>query len=130
MVCKSAAIEYRWINGFDPFFGFRKLPEGDPYEKIMPFSLEEQKKLLEEMPQHWRPYFKFAFCSGLRVGEQLALKPGDIDWDKKTVNIRRAFTLDENGQRIVYGKYIDKANNSESLAILNNIFKVGFGKDD
>jgi integrase len=100
MICKSVAIEYGWSSGFEPFFGFRKLPEGDPYEQIMPFSLEEQKNLLEQMPEHWQPYFKFAFCSGLRVGEQLALKPGDIDWEKQTIHIRRAFTLDESGRRV------------------------------
>jgi integrase len=100
MICKSAAIEYGWKSEFEPFFGFRKLPEGDPYEKIMPFSVEEQKKLLAHLPEHWRPYFRFAFCSGLRVGEQLALKPHDIDWEQQTVHIRRAMTLNENGQRV------------------------------
>mgnify|MGYP005848259675 FL=1 len=100
MICKSVAIEYGWKSDFQPFFGFRKLPEGDPYEHIMPFSVEEQQKLMEHIPAHWQPYFRFAFCSGLRVGEQLALKPGDIDWEKQTVRICRAMTLDENGHRV------------------------------
>lgn len=100
MICKSVAIEYGWKSDFEPFFGFRKLPEGDPYEHIMPFSLEEQQKLMEHLPEHWQPYFRFAFCSGLRVGEQLGLKPGDIDWEKQTITISRAITLDENGHRV------------------------------
>ncbi|MCK9228829.1 MAG: site-specific integrase [Syntrophorhabdaceae bacterium] len=99
MICKSARIEHRWVN-FDPFLDFRKLPEGDKYAKIRPFSLDEQKRLIEAMPDHWRPYFMFAFCSGLRQGEQIGLKPGDIDWKKGLVHVRRAITKDENGNRM------------------------------
>jgi len=32
MVCRSAATRYGWGGTYDPFFGFRKLPEDDPYE--------------------------------------------------------------------------------------------------
>jgi len=41
MICKSVAIEYGWSSGFAPFYGFRKLPEGDAYERIMPFTLSD-----------------------------------------------------------------------------------------
>jgi len=52
------------------------------------------------LPDHWKPYFRFAFCSGLRQGEQIALKPGDIDWSKGLLHVRRAMTLDENGNKV------------------------------
>lgn len=78
MICKHAAIEHGWAGMFDPFFGFEKLPESDP--SIFPFPLKEQKQLRETLPEHWKPYFDFAFCSGLRPGEQIALKADDIDW--------------------------------------------------
>jgi integrase len=50
---------------------------------------------------HWKPYFQFAFFSGLRQGEQIALKRKDIDWDSNVIHIRRAVTLDENGKKMM-----------------------------
>lgn len=97
IICKRAAIEYGW-GSFNPFFGFKKLPEGDPYESIFPFSIEEQKALIKEIPDQWQPYFQFAFCSGLRQGEQNGLKPEDIDWENRLLHIRRAITLNEDGK--------------------------------
>ena len=52
------------------------------------------------MPDHLKPYFLFAFCCGLRQGEQIGIKPGDIDWPKKLLRIKRAITLNENGKRV------------------------------
>jgi integrase len=99
MICKSAAIEYGWGTSYSPFFGYKKLPEIDSYEKVFPFSIDEQKGVLDQLPEHWKPYFRFAFCCGLRPGEQIALKPDDIDWEKGILNVRRAITLDENGKK-------------------------------
>jgi len=101
MICKSAAIRYGWGTSYNPFFGFKKLPGDDPYENILPFSIEEQRTLIEHMLDHWKPYFRFAFCAGLRAGEQIALKPGDIDWARGLLNIKRALTLDENGKKVL-----------------------------
>jgi len=99
-ICKSAAIEYGWGNTYNPFFGFRKLPEGDPLEKIFPFSVNEQNSLIDRLPDRWKPYFRFAFSSGLRQGEQIALKPADIDWSNGLLHVRRAMTRDENGNKV------------------------------
>lgn len=107
IICKSAAIEFGWGNTYSPFFGFKKLPEGDSYEKIFPFSIEEQRKLISQIPDHWKPYFRFAFCSGLRQGEQHGLKPEDIDWENNLLHIRRAITLDIDG-KIIEGRTKNK----------------------
>jgi integrase len=60
----------------------------------------EQHKLIQALPDHWKPYFSFAFCSGLRQGEQIGLKPDDIDWENSILSVRRGITLDETGKRI------------------------------
>jgi len=99
-ICRNAAIEYGWGSTYNPFFGFKKLPEGDPLEKIFPFSVEEQNRLTDKLPYHWKPFFRFSFSSGLRQGEQIALKPGDIDWSKGLLHVRRAMTRDVNGNRV------------------------------
>lgn len=99
MICKQAAIEYQWGSSFDPFFGHKRLKEDDAIEKIRPFSIEEQRRLHDELPDHWKPYFDFAFRSGLRPGEQIGLKPIDIDWENGVLQVQRAITLDRNGKR-------------------------------
>jgi len=101
IICKSVAIEYGWADSFNPFFGFRKLPEDDPYEEINPFSVDEQRSLIDHLPDHWKPHFQFAFAAGLRVGEQIAIRLEDIDWNAGLLHIRRAMTFDENGKRVV-----------------------------
>jgi integrase len=101
MICKDAAIKYGWGGMYDPFFGFKKpKAEKDAYEKIFPFSKNEQKKIITELPNHWKPFFRFAFASGISQGEQVALKLENIDWDNKTVRIMRAMTRDENGKPV------------------------------
>jgi integrase len=100
MICRSAAIKYGWGGTYNPFFGFKRLPEGDPIEKIFPFSSEEQLTLTTAITDHWKPYFRSAFAIGLREGEQIGLKPHDIDWAKKLLHVRRAITLDEDGKKI------------------------------
>jgi len=107
MICKDAAIEYGWGSTYNPFFGFKKLPESDPYEKIFPFSLDEQKQLIAKLPEHWRPYFLFAFSSGLRQGEQLVIEPNDINWSERTLRISRALTRDSSG-KVMIGKTKNK----------------------
>lgn len=98
-ICKHARKTFKWI-GYDPFYDFEKLQERDAYEKIMPFSIKEQRLLIENMPDHWKPYFQFAFCSGLRQGEQFGLKLDDIDWEKQIIHVRRGITKDEDGKRM------------------------------
>lgn len=104
MICKDAAIEYGWGSIYNPFFGFKKLPsEGNVYDEISPFSLDEQSKIISSLPDHWKPYFDAAFKIGLRQGEQNAIKPNDIDWLNGSLHIRRAITLDINGKFVEGG---------------------------
>ncbi len=73
MICKYAATEYQWGTSFHPILGFKKLSDNNTDEKIFPFTLDEQKKLIEVLPNNWKLYFQFVFCSGLRPGEQIAM---------------------------------------------------------
>lgn len=100
MICKDAAVKYSWGSGYNPFFGFNNLPEEGSQRKIDPFSLEEQQNIVKCVPIHWKPYFQFAFLTGLRQGEQFALRVTDINWKKKVVSISKAMTRDEKGKRV------------------------------
>lgn len=98
MICSDAAIKYGWGASYSPFFGFKKLPEDDSYEKLSPFSIADQAIMFQIFPDHWEPYFETAFVIGLRQGEQIALKPKDINWSKGILAVSRAVTKDENGK--------------------------------
>ena len=107
MVCKDASIEYGWGSMYNPFYGFKRLPEDDPYEKLFPFSLDEQNKIIQNLPGYWKPYFDTAFKIGLRQGEQLALRSSDIDFANNLLYIKQAITRDENG-KIMIGRTKNK----------------------
>ena len=100
MICKRAAIKFNWGRQYDPFFAYTKLSEENHSAKLDPFNVEEQRNIVSALSDHWKPYFRFAFCSGLRQGEQIALKADDIDWTKGTININKAMTLNEEGHRV------------------------------
>ena len=108
MICEAAAIEYQWRD-FNPFFGFKQLKstgenaDGHNKNEVFPFSVDEISRLRRVLPDHWKPYFDFAFSAGLRPGEQIAVKPEDIDWSGGFCSVRRAITLDENGKRVLGG---------------------------
>ncbi len=56
-----------------------------------PFTLEEIGKILEVAQGQMKNMIQFALWTGLRTSELMALEWGDIDWNKKTVFVRRAF---------------------------------------
>ena len=93
-------IKYDWGNSYNPFFGYKKLPERDTAYEINPFSMDEQRLLIDAFSDHWRPYFQFAFYAGLRSGEQVSLKVTDLDLNKRQLSIQRATTLNEAGKII------------------------------
>jgi integrase len=56
-----------------------------------PFTVAEIRAILGACaePQH-RALFQFAFATGLRTSELIALVWGDVDWDKRVLHVRRA----------------------------------------
>lgn len=56
-----------------------------------PFTVAEIRAILEACtePQH-RALFQFAFATGLRTSELIALRWEDVDWEKRVAHVRRA----------------------------------------
>jgi integrase len=56
-----------------------------------PFTVAEIRAILAACtePQH-RALFQFAFATGLRTSELIALRPDDVDWAKGVAHVRRA----------------------------------------
>jgi len=62
-------------------------------EEPEPFSPREMNAILEACPGQAANFFQFAFWTGLRTSELIALEWQDIDWRKEIARVRRAFVL-------------------------------------
>jgi integrase len=64
-------------------------------QPVDPFTYDEMQKILSWMKKN-RPenaaYFAVGFYTGMRTGEIMALKWGDIDFQKNTITVRRTTT--------------------------------------
>lgn len=62
-----------------------------------PLSGDEAEKILLYMLEHYHEqvfnYFEFAFQTGMRPEEIIALRYSDIDWSRKTARVERARTF-------------------------------------
>ncbi len=61
-------------------------------DDIDPFTAEEQELILSVLTGQNRNMVQFAFWTGVRTSELVALEWGDIDWNRSVVRIRRAKT--------------------------------------
>lgn len=93
------AITKRLIDE-DPFFRvpelglFVNLDDGEE-DTVDPFNPTEIQKILGAMKGQVRNFFKFAFSTGLRTSELIALKWSDINRDNNTIKVQRAYVLQE-----------------------------------
>lgn len=60
------------------------------FEEPQPFSPDEVSRILGACAGQSANLFEFAFWTGLRTSELIALEWGDIDWVKNLVHVRRA----------------------------------------
>jgi integrase len=68
--------------------------ERDKRTRIDPFTSEEVEQLLSTCAKSYAQYYPFwlcAFRTGMRLGELLALKWEDIDWNGKFLEVRRSY---------------------------------------
>jgi len=70
------------IDRINRFKHIKKEPE--------PFNADEREKILSQMTGQVRNLYEFAFWTGLRTSELLALRKCDIDLDLKVIHIRKA----------------------------------------
>jgi integrase len=76
----------------DPTLGIENMPLQSPLPD--PFTMDEANAIVGDMAAHYDErivnYFEFAFCSGLRPEEQIALTWTDIDWQAGSARVQRA----------------------------------------
>lgn len=64
----------------------------DAAKQADPLDHEERASVLGAMVGQVRNYFLFAFWSGLRTGELIALRWCDVDWDNSRICVRLAWS--------------------------------------
>lgn len=61
-----------------------------------PLTIQEAERIIEDLQAHYSPqvanYFTFAFMTGMRPEELIALRWSDIDWGVGTIRVERAKT--------------------------------------
>ena len=68
---------------------FKKIEPPKDDDGIDPFSVEEREAILEACHIEDRNMFEFAFWSGVRGSELIALRWSDVDWLNGRIHIRR-----------------------------------------
>lgn len=78
----------------NPLAGWHYRRQEDPRNKdeLDPFTTEEQTAILAALEPAGRPLVQFAFWSGLRTSELVALEWEDIDWHRNRARISKAIT--------------------------------------
>ena len=99
-ICKEAFFDEELEK--NPF-EYVKLPKKDK-PQIHPFSVEEMNMLLNGSSGWFQNLIAVLGYTGMRVGEALGLKWGDIDWNRKEIYIQRS--------RTVFGENIPKTRES------------------
>jgi integrase len=93
----ATAVEEGLIRA-NPAAGLRisqATPESaDDGERVKALTEEELRRLLDELPAAHRLFFEFLAHSGLRIGEAIALRWGDVDLGRRRVQVRRRFYRD------------------------------------
>lgn len=91
---------------------------------IESLTIEEQMTFLNKLNESHNKYksiFVIAIFTGMRVGEILALKKGDIDLEKKIINISRTVTKDKN-DNVILGDSTKTYSGMRTIPIPTNIF--------
>ena len=87
----------------NPMMKVDKVKSKKTDNKIESLTIEEQKKLLEQLKKEkaLKPIFTIALYTGMRMGEILALEVNDIDFKNKEIHIQRTLTKNKNDKTIL-----------------------------
>jgi integrase len=83
-----------------------------------PFNEQEIERILNQLDGQVKNFYRFAFETGLRTSEQLALLWPDVDWENKTIYISKAKVRNELKEpKTNAGKRSVKLSNAAILAL-------------
>lgn len=82
------AVKYRGLK-INPMANIENIGTTKSVKKMEVITLEEFKKILDQIKDRYKIIYKFLFFTGCRVGEALALTIDDIDFNNNTININK-----------------------------------------
>jgi len=86
---------------FNPVAGTGKMIKKDDKPEIRPLTWEETKKFEDAVQEHFPRYYPFFLTglrTGMRLGELVALKTGDLDFNGGFIEVRRSYTKGRMGK--------------------------------
>jgi integrase len=66
----------------------------EKYQKKRAYEFTEQSQIIAELPNKYKAAFFFLCCTGLRIGEFLALTKEDVDFDRMAIRVNKAIDRD------------------------------------
>jgi integrase len=89
----ATAAEDGLIRG-NPAHGLRNLVPADlarEDEQLKALTEDELRAFLAQLPVAWTPFFEFLTQTGLRIGEAIEVRIGDLDFGKRRLHVQRRF---------------------------------------
>ncbi len=93
-VILSEAVDDEIIP-FNPAARTGKYIKNGKTKEIFPYTWDEKTKFEKAMQQYsprYYPLFLTGLRTGMRLGELIALRPGDLDFNGRFIEVRRAFS--------------------------------------
>lgn len=88
------AVRQRWL-AHSPLTAVRGTTK--TRTAVDPLSREDFDLFLAAVPEHWKPWFLVAVCTGLRPGEQAALLETDVEWETRSLRVHAAISAGRYG---------------------------------
>lgn len=95
-------------------------------KKIDALTIDEQKMLINELEitnNKYSDIIKIALFTGMRIGEILALKKEDINFENMNITISRTLTKDKN-DKVIVGKTTKTYSGNRVIPINKNIIDI------
>ncbi len=92
----SEAVEDEIIDSNPALMTGKLIKRKNDKEEICPFTWEEKTTFEDGIKEHYPRYYPLFLTdlrTGLRVGELIALQPGDLDFKGKFIEIRRSISI-------------------------------------
>ncbi|MDD5007471.1 MAG: tyrosine-type recombinase/integrase [Syntrophorhabdaceae bacterium] len=111
-----------WKRGVRDIPPFPNMEGDDDSKERVALDYEDQQELLKKIPEIHRDIIEFGMETGLRVGELIVLKIGDIDFKNGSLWVRRTVSAYVNIVESTKGRHKDKiplSNRALELCIKN-----------
>jgi integrase len=91
---------------------YPSLPKGDKQMEENVLHPSNVRLFLGHVPEKWKPFFLVAIVGGMRIGELIAMKWGNLDWNRGQYFVRESWHRPKKGRPA----YLDEPKTESSIA--------------